>query len=93
MRCFPSATWPIERNVPAGGITLDNMFLPEGTRVGCQPSVVHQDQTVFGEHTERSFLRDGGTKATRRYDRWTEHTCASGKAKEYVLDSTLRLCS
>lgn len=53
MRCFPSATWPIERKVPAGGITLDEIFLPEGTSVGCQPSVVHRDQTVFGEHTER----------------------------------------
>lgn len=57
MRCFPLATWPIERRVPAGGVTLDDVFLPEGTSVGCQPSVVHRDQTVFGEHTE-CFIPD-----------------------------------
>jgi len=53
MRCFPTPTWPIERKVPTRGVTIDGIFLPKGTSVGCQPSVVHQDQAVFGEHTER----------------------------------------
>lgn len=57
MRCFPSTTWPRERKVPAGGLKLNDVFLPEGTSVGCQPSVVHRDHTVFGEYTER-FIPD-----------------------------------
>ncbi|RYP19499.1 hypothetical protein DL765_003339 [Monosporascus sp. GIB2] len=30
MRVFPTATWPMERLVPAGGATIAGMFFPEG---------------------------------------------------------------
>ncbi|EMR62676.1 putative cytochrome p450 oxidoreductase protein [Eutypa lata UCREL1] len=49
MRVFSSATWPIERLVPAGGATIAGMFFPEGTSVGCLPGAVHRDARIYGE--------------------------------------------
>ncbi|KAH8893606.1 cytochrome P450 [Thozetella sp. PMI_491] len=52
MRTFSTPTWPIERLVPAGGITIAGMFFPEGTSVGCLPSAVHQNVNVYGEDAD-----------------------------------------
>ncbi|KAI1866522.1 hypothetical protein JX265_007823 [Neoarthrinium moseri] len=52
MRVFSTATWPMERLVPAGGVTIAGMFFPEGTSVGCLPSAVHQNTKVFGEDAD-----------------------------------------
>ncbi|KAI1420292.1 cytochrome P450 [Xylaria sp. FL1777] len=49
MRTFSSATWPMERLVPAGGVTIAGMFFPEGTSVGCLPSAIHQNTKIYGE--------------------------------------------
>ncbi|TGJ84136.1 hypothetical protein E0Z10_g4622 [Xylaria hypoxylon] len=49
MRIFPSSTWPIERLVPVGGVTIAGMFFPEGTSVGCLPSAIHQNKMIYGE--------------------------------------------
>ena len=59
MRLFPTATFPIERRVPAGGMTLAGTFLPGGTTVGRLPSVLHKDRSVYGEDVQ-----------TFRPDRW-----------------------
>lgn len=49
MRLFTVSTWPMERLVPAGGVTIVGMFFPEGTTVGCLPLAVHHNSKVFGE--------------------------------------------
>ncbi|KAI0967038.1 cytochrome P450 [Xylaria arbuscula] len=49
LRIFPVSNWPIERLVPAGGVTIAGMFFPEGTSVGCLPSVLHQNKHIYGE--------------------------------------------
>jgi cytochrome P450 len=49
MRLFPVLNWPMERRVPAGGALLAGTFFPEGTSVGCMPSAVHHNRTVFGD--------------------------------------------
>ncbi|KAI1082494.1 cytochrome P450 [Whalleya microplaca] len=49
MRIFSATTWPMERLVPAGGVTIAGMFFPEGTSVGCLPPAVHQKVKIFGE--------------------------------------------
>ncbi|OTB07521.1 hypothetical protein M426DRAFT_239774 [Hypoxylon sp. CI-4A] len=49
MRLFPVSNWPLERLVPAGGVTIAGMFFPEGTSVGCLPLTVHHNVKVFGE--------------------------------------------
>lgn len=47
-RLAPSSTWPIERRVPAGGVTIAGMYIPAGTSVGILAMATHLDQTVFG---------------------------------------------
>lgn len=49
MRLFPVSNWPLERLVPAGGVTIAGMFFPEKTSVGCLPLTVHLNAKVFGE--------------------------------------------
>lgn len=54
-RLAPTSTWPIERRVPAGGITIGGMYIPEGTSVGILAMATHLDRIVFGDdvHTFR----------------------------------------
>ncbi|KAI1341691.1 cytochrome P450 [Xylariaceae sp. FL0016] len=52
MRVFSSATFPIERLVPRGGVTIAGMFFPEGTSVGCLPSAIHENVEVYGEDAD-----------------------------------------
>ncbi|KAI0412586.1 cytochrome P450 [Xylaria grammica] len=52
MRIFPSSNWPIERLVPAGGVTIAGMSFPEGTSVGCLPSAIHQNKGIYGEDAD-----------------------------------------
>lgn len=52
-RLAPSSTWPIERRVPAGGVTIAGMYLPEGTSVGTLAMATHLDRTVFGNDAYR----------------------------------------
>lgn len=49
MRLFTVSSWPMERLVPAGGVTIAGMFFPEGTSVGCLPLAIHHNVKVFGE--------------------------------------------
>ena len=49
MRLCPIPSYPLERTVPPGGVTIArNIYLPAGTSAGCLPSAVHQDESVFG---------------------------------------------
>lgn len=49
MRLVPAVTLPIERRVPAGGVTIAGMYLPEGTSAGILVMATHLDRRVFGE--------------------------------------------
>ena len=56
IRMHPAVGLPLERIVPASGLTLpDGRFLAPGTIVGMNPWVVHHDKTVFGQDPE-SFI-------------------------------------
>ncbi|KAE8451331.1 hypothetical protein EG329_003960 [Mollisiaceae sp. DMI_Dod_QoI] len=52
MRIYPTPTFPMERKVPSGGVTIAGMFFPEGTTVGCMPSAIHMNPSVFGNDAE-----------------------------------------
>jgi cytochrome P450 len=52
MRIYPTPTFPMERKVPAGGVTIAGRFFPKGTTVGCMPSAIHMNQSVFGKDAE-----------------------------------------
>lgn len=67
MRCYPFLNLPLERIVPDNGATVAGKWFPGGTVVGCHPSIVHRDPTVFGLEPnqfrpERWLLEDKGTK-------------------------------
>ncbi|KAK6542712.1 hypothetical protein TWF694_006655 [Orbilia ellipsospora] len=48
LRLHPAVGILLERVVPAGGVTLCDQFIPEGTIVGCNPWVIHRDKRVYG---------------------------------------------
>lgn len=68
LRCHPAVGMSLPRVTPAGGIEIDNRFIPAGvcnngisadivltsvqTIVGVNPWVVHRDTQVFGEDVE-----------------------------------------
>lgn len=49
MRVVPSSTWPIERRVPAGGVNVAGVHIPEGTSVGTMVMATHLSPAVFGD--------------------------------------------
>jgi cytochrome P450 len=49
MRCWPIASFMIDRVVPKGGAMLSGTFIPEGTQVGCNPYPVHRLEEIWGE--------------------------------------------
>lgn len=61
MRVYSTATWPMERKVPAGGVTISGIHFAEDTSVGCMPAAVHLNPAAFGADAE-SF----------RPERWLE---------------------
>ncbi|KAG6017458.1 hypothetical protein E4U43_001143 [Claviceps pusilla] len=52
-RMSPAVGLMFERQVPAGGFQLpDGRFIPEGTTVGINPTVVTRDVSVFGDEVD-----------------------------------------
>jgi cytochrome P450 len=49
MRLFSVTNWPMERRVPAGGMSFRNYCFPEGISVGVLPAALHMDRSVVGE--------------------------------------------
>lgn len=52
MRMFPVVTWPLEREVPEGGIMLAGHFIPAGMSVGIFVPALHRDRDVFGKDAD-----------------------------------------
>lgn len=71
MRLFPGVTWPLERLVPSGGVTVAGEFIPAGTSVGIFVPALHLDQSVFG--TDADLFRperwlDGDAEKVKRME-------------------------
>jgi cytochrome P450 len=49
MRMHPSVGLSMQRHAPKGGIELAGRFIPEGSRIGMNPAVVHYQKNAFGE--------------------------------------------
>jgi hypothetical protein len=49
MRLHPGVSYPLERLVPEGGVNLCGPNLGEGTNVGINPVVLHQNKEIYGE--------------------------------------------
>lgn len=52
MRIYPTPTFPMERKVPQGGVTIAGHFFPQSTTVGCMPSAIHTNPSIFGKDAE-----------------------------------------
>lgn len=48
MRMHPSVGYPMERYVPAGGVTIAGKYLPAGTIVSMAAPVIHFDTSIYG---------------------------------------------
>ncbi|KAF4228494.1 hypothetical protein CNMCM8980_001760 [Aspergillus fumigatiaffinis] len=53
LRLHPPFSLPLERVVPASGITICGHYLPPGTVVGMNPYVVNKKRSTFGEDSTR----------------------------------------
>ncbi|KAF9872393.1 hypothetical protein CkaCkLH20_10220 [Colletotrichum karsti] len=49
LRMHPAVGLPLERVVPEGGATIAGRFFPEGTVVGVNSWVQHQNKSLYGE--------------------------------------------
>ena len=70
-RLNPSFGLPYERVVPAGGATICERYLPEGTVVGMSAFVVHHDLEVFGDDCDQwrpERWLDGGEERRRKME-------------------------
>lgn len=74
MRLHPGVSYPLERLVPEGGAELCRQKLREGTNVGINPVVVHQNRESFGDDA-----------AQFRPERWLEADQEQLKIMERTL--------
>jgi Cytochrome P450 len=65
LRCFPPIPMSFPRYVPAGGRSIDGVWIPEGMIVSCQPYTLHKDEAAFPRALEfipERWLESKGTK-------------------------------
>lgn len=63
VRLYPGSCFPIERYVPAGGLTLpDGSFVPEGVAVGFNAYIINRNKEIWGPDADvfrpERWLRD-----------------------------------
>ncbi|KAL4864776.1 cytochrome P450 [Aspergillus spectabilis] len=68
LRGHPAAGLPLERLVPAKGVSILDQWLPGGTIVGCSAWTVHKDERIFGANPD-----------VLRPERWLEATTEQAK--------------
>ncbi|KAL2812963.1 cytochrome P450 [Aspergillus granulosus] len=51
-RLHPPISLPLERVVPDGGMEVNGIAIPAGTRIGMNPWAVHRDQDIFGDDAD-----------------------------------------
>ena len=52
LRIHPAVGLPLERIVPAQGLTIYGTNFPPGTIIGVNPWVIHRDKRIFGDDAE-----------------------------------------
>ncbi|XHG01857.1 hypothetical protein AWENTII_005227 [Aspergillus wentii] len=52
MRHTPAMSFGLEIVVPAGGVIVDDRYIPEGTMLECHIEALRRDKTVYGEDVE-----------------------------------------
>ncbi|KAK4171504.1 putative cytochrome P450 E-class, group I [Triangularia setosa] len=73
LRFHPAVAMPLERHVPAEGITLPNGdFVPGGAAVGINPFISNRNKSVWGSDAEEF-----------KPDRWLQNVKGGGTDEEY----------
>lgn len=71
-RLHPVIGMSLPRTVPEGGMTLDGLYLPRGTIVGCNPVSLHRNPDIFGSDAESfspdRWLNGDDVRAMERYN-------------------------
>ncbi|KAI9654954.1 MAG: hypothetical protein M1821_005707 [Bathelium mastoideum] len=73
LRVHAATGFVLEREVPAGGMTVAGKFIPAGTIVGINSWVMHANQQVYGEDAEsfnpdRWFASEEKVSQMKRYN-------------------------
>ncbi|KAF2088013.1 cytochrome P450 [Saccharata proteae CBS 121410] len=73
LRAHAATGFVLEREVPAGGVTIADQFIPAGTIVGINSWVMHANKAVYGEDAEsfrpeRWFEAEDRVKEMKRYN-------------------------
>ncbi|KUI59282.1 Pisatin demethylase [Cytospora mali] len=71
-RLHPVIGMSMPRRVPEGGMSIDGLYLPPGTSVGCNPVSLHRNPDIFGPDAEAfnpdRWLVNEKVKAMERYN-------------------------
>lgn len=68
LRLYGAAPGSLPRSVPAGGATLANCFIPEGTTVSTQSYTIHRDEDIFPDPEVFNVQRWLGDSDNKRID-------------------------
>lgn len=74
MRLHPSVGLSMQRHSPRTGIEISGYFIPAGWRVGCNPSIVNLDQSVYGDDPDEF-----------RPERWLVSDARNHEMDKYIL--------
>ena len=72
LRLFPPTPIMLPRMVCKGGLTVADIYLPEGTEIGANPWLTNRNQDIFGEDAN-----------TFRPERWLEGEVNGKKMEKY----------
>ena len=85
LRAHAATGFVLEREVPQGGVTIANTFIPAGTIVGINSWVMHANKQVYGEDAEdfrpeRWFDTEERVREMKRCNMAVSTSLLSGKA-------------
>jgi cytochrome P450 len=75
LRIFPPVTGLMSKDVPAGGDTVNGLFIPEGTKIGYCAWGLFRDKNIWGEDS-----------ALFRPERWIEGPAEKLREQEAALE-------
>lgn len=75
LRIFPPVTGLMSKEVPAGGDTVNGLFIPEGTKIGYCAWGVFRDKKIWGDDSN-----------VYRPERWLEGSVEKIREQEATLE-------
>lgn len=92
MRMHPGVSMPLERYVPASGLTLpDGSFVPPGTAVGMNPFIVGRNEGVWGPDANE-FRPERWLKSDAEDDGNYQQRLRQMNAADLVFGAGSRIC-